>query len=415
MSFVARGQKHQNTTAWVPDRADKHNSLRKLIEQLPNDGVCQRCHDQIEWKKSYGKYKPLRQPGKCTGCGNKTVQLAYHVICGQCAHAKNACAKCQAPLPPQNETVDPKTRLPSTEEMREMTERERRAAIRKIEKAQAKEKKAELENEEMGDEPEAAGQDPGDEAVQAAKRAADAARIAHAAAREEARMQAMAMHEPVALPTVSAPPAAAAPSSAQAAGNRPQPTPPLHKPSAPKPYVELDDDAAVDAVEAENVTDDEEDGDEQEGEDDGEENYEDDDEEDDDGADEEEDDDEESLREAVANLAHSEGAAVLVLQAYPWIRPVAHFPLIEAGFDALVERLGEAGGSSAAAADAMSDRVAAVFERAGEGSAAAAVAMLIELECWARVLPASFAADASVSEQEARALFTNRGAQLEIR
>ena len=48
---------HQNSVAWVPHRADKHNSLQKLVKALPNHGVCARCHDVIEWKKKYGKYR----------------------------------------------------------------------------------------------------------------------------------------------------------------------------------------------------------------------------------------------------------------------------------------------------------------------------------------------------------------------
>lgn len=28
------------------------------------NGVCPRCRDQIEWKRKYGKYKPLVEPAK---------------------------------------------------------------------------------------------------------------------------------------------------------------------------------------------------------------------------------------------------------------------------------------------------------------------------------------------------------------
>lgn len=51
--------KHQNGFAF------KHNPKSKktnYILSLPNEGLCQRCHDQIEWRKSYRKYKPLTKP-----------------------------------------------------------------------------------------------------------------------------------------------------------------------------------------------------------------------------------------------------------------------------------------------------------------------------------------------------------------
>ena len=73
---------HQNAVAWVPARMDKHNTLRKLVAALPNAGVCDKCHKQIEWKKQYGKYKPLKVPGKCTGCGERNVEHAYHALAG---------------------------------------------------------------------------------------------------------------------------------------------------------------------------------------------------------------------------------------------------------------------------------------------------------------------------------------------
>ena len=42
---------HANKEKWVPARADKHNTLKKLVAALPNEGVCKRCKEQIEWKK----------------------------------------------------------------------------------------------------------------------------------------------------------------------------------------------------------------------------------------------------------------------------------------------------------------------------------------------------------------------------
>ena len=83
-------------------------------------------------------------------------------------------------------------------------------------------------------------------------------------------------------------------------------------------------------------------------------------------------------------------------------------PVAEAGFDALCERLTEMGGAAAAAGDAMTDRVARIAE--ADDEAAMALSMLLELECYARVLPASFEADATAAERAARELFVRRGA-----
>ena len=95
-----------------------------------------------------------------------------------------------------------------------------------------------------------------------------------------------------------------------------------------------DDEAAAAAVEAENVTEDED----EEGEegDEGEEGSEEDDDNDDD-----DEDDCEALGEQLENLAHSPGAALLVTQAYGWLEPWdgARYAIVEAGFDAMCERL----------------------------------------------------------------------------
>ena len=87
----SRAPKHQNSFAF------KHNpNSRKTraIAGIPNTGLCGRCHDQIEWKKRYRKYKPLDRPRKCTACHQPAVKSAYHVVCGACAAAKGVCAKC---------------------------------------------------------------------------------------------------------------------------------------------------------------------------------------------------------------------------------------------------------------------------------------------------------------------------------
>mmetsp|Transcript_4611 Transcript_4611/g.8868 ORF Transcript_4611/g.8868 Transcript_4611/m.8868 type:complete len:290 (-) Transcript_4611:83-952(-) len=78
---------HQNTFAF------RHNPKSKLTEKIlasPNVGVCRRCHDKIEWRKQYRKYKPLTQPGKCNLCQQKNVVAAYHTICTNCATSDKA-------------------------------------------------------------------------------------------------------------------------------------------------------------------------------------------------------------------------------------------------------------------------------------------------------------------------------------
>jgi len=85
---------HQNSYAFKHNRASK--TTQKILAS-PNIGLCKRCHDIIEWKKAYRKYKPLTQPRRCNICQQKTITLAYHVICNACAKEKKQCAKCCEP------------------------------------------------------------------------------------------------------------------------------------------------------------------------------------------------------------------------------------------------------------------------------------------------------------------------------
>ena len=439
---------HQNKTAWVPSRADKHNTLRALVASLPNDGVCRRCYDMIEWKKQYGKYKPLRQPAKCVRCSKKAVELNYHIICQACARARNVCAKCEVELPPP-ENNDDDFAMPSAEELAQMNERQRRNIQRKAERAQAEKRaKERAENEEkrqdgpsgfvlnhtlLSTEEASAVRTP-------EQNSAEAAKIAHAAKQQAERMAAAqklleekekAKALAAVLPSDPPPPQkekqvlAAAAAAAAHAAHAGKPTVDAGVTQTPilASYANASDDAACEAVAAEMASDadDDEDDEDEEGEE-GEEQLEEEEDDDDEDDVEEDNDDEDSLREQVSNLSHSPGAAVLALQGYPWLNAAAHFAVAEAGFDALVERLNESGGGAAAAADAMSDRVAAVFDKASSGkwpgggtaerSGAACLAMLLELECYACVLPSSFEADASAAEKKARELLKTRGGSL---
>ncbi|KAK9683115.1 hypothetical protein RND81_10G117600 [Saponaria officinalis] len=89
--------KHQNKFAWKPNAGIKINEtepggrFRPLAEI---GGVCQRCKDQIEWKRKYGKYKPLTEPSKCQKCSKRAVRQAYHSLCTGCAKEQGVCPKC---------------------------------------------------------------------------------------------------------------------------------------------------------------------------------------------------------------------------------------------------------------------------------------------------------------------------------
>nr|CAB3478379.1 unnamed protein product [Digitaria exilis] len=89
--------KHQNTYAWKPNLNQKINEtepggrFRPLAEIT---GVCQRCRDQIDWKRRYGKYKQIVEPAKCQKCGKRAVRQAYHNVCRDCSKNLGICAKC---------------------------------------------------------------------------------------------------------------------------------------------------------------------------------------------------------------------------------------------------------------------------------------------------------------------------------
>lgn len=106
-----RPQKYQNTTSFKNDRYDKSDRIKSLNSMSINE-VCQRCHDTIQWKIKYRKYKALTQPGSCNNCHERKVKkgeldpvdlrlmfhefflLAYHVLCRDCAMSLKQCAKC---------------------------------------------------------------------------------------------------------------------------------------------------------------------------------------------------------------------------------------------------------------------------------------------------------------------------------
>ncbi|GFY84857.1 hypothetical protein Acr_03g0016310 [Actinidia rufa] len=101
--------KHQNKFAWKPNAGVKINETEvggKFRPYSEVTGVCARCKDQIEWKRKYGKYKPLTEPAKCDVRSELFVKLitifarvSFHFSVnssqiGSCAKEHKVCAKC---------------------------------------------------------------------------------------------------------------------------------------------------------------------------------------------------------------------------------------------------------------------------------------------------------------------------------
>jgi hypothetical protein len=76
-----RTPKYQNKFAFEHNLKSKKTAI---ILASPITHFCRRCHDKIEWRKQYRKYKPLTQPAKCNGCQKRNVLAAYHTICTAC-------------------------------------------------------------------------------------------------------------------------------------------------------------------------------------------------------------------------------------------------------------------------------------------------------------------------------------------
>ena len=86
-----KSQKYHNKTGFkLKFKTDKIN----LRENTNIDRVCERCYEKIQWKLKFGKYKPLKNPGKCQKCERKKVIKPYRILCNSCADENKACAKC---------------------------------------------------------------------------------------------------------------------------------------------------------------------------------------------------------------------------------------------------------------------------------------------------------------------------------
>ncbi|CAO3598959.1 unnamed protein product [Absidia cylindrospora] len=133
-----KGQAHQNTTSWKPN---KNSKKTREINALPVYGLCQRCTDVILWRKKYRKYKPLTSVKKCVGCEQKNIKEAYHVLCNNCATEKKVCGKC---LETKEIITDKEEIKSAADELKDeqeldrmlgkMTLRQRRSYMRKLER-----------------------------------------------------------------------------------------------------------------------------------------------------------------------------------------------------------------------------------------------------------------------------------------
>ena len=80
-------------TAYKAYRNDK-DKKREMGKLAPVNNLCERCIEQVEWKRKYGKYKKLNTPAKCKGCHGRKVKTAYRSLCDKCAEERKVCPKC---------------------------------------------------------------------------------------------------------------------------------------------------------------------------------------------------------------------------------------------------------------------------------------------------------------------------------
>eukprot|EP00245_Coleochaete_scutata_P007578 TRINITY_DN23038_c0_g1_i1.p1 TRINITY_DN23038_c0_g1~~TRINITY_DN23038_c0_g1_i1.p1 ORF type:complete len:195 (+),score=41.81 TRINITY_DN23038_c0_g1_i1:116-700(+) len=158
---------HQNKSAFVPDRGLKKKG-KEVGGSLgytygPIRGICNRCKDIIEWKRKYGKYKPLVEAQKCKGCGKRAVRQAYHSLCTACSTEKNVCAKCMIPAPVvgREEEQAEKGRKELEQALGTLRERDRRTLLRVMEKGGTAKTSTSKQTEGQGNESTAEGPSDG--------------------------------------------------------------------------------------------------------------------------------------------------------------------------------------------------------------------------------------------------------------
>ncbi|RYH28754.1 DUF2039 domain-containing protein [archaeon] len=64
------------------------------IQKVMCEGICRKCRDKVQWRFQFDKYKPLKNPGTCQECKQKTITKAYRTLCDGCAQTKNVCPSC---------------------------------------------------------------------------------------------------------------------------------------------------------------------------------------------------------------------------------------------------------------------------------------------------------------------------------
>lgn len=143
-----RPQKYKNHTAFKNNLHDTSQKT-KLINNIDVANVCERCKKIIEWKIKYKKYKPLKAPGKCVKCEQKTIRHAYHTMCLTCAKKFEVCAKCGnkgeivESKPSKEETLKLDAELQAL--LKSLSERKRRTFLRYMNKNAEKKNKSRKE------------------------------------------------------------------------------------------------------------------------------------------------------------------------------------------------------------------------------------------------------------------------------
>ena len=148
-------QKYKNKTKYVPN---KYNP--QLNSTTPTTNCCKKCHDVIEWKKQYGKYKVITKPGKCTKCLGRNVFASYHEYCKDCSVGK--CAKCFVIITEENIVPEEEQEQQEEFDLSGLTERQKRSVQRKmergdmegVERIMGQKKKCDLDDFDFGSEPE---------------------------------------------------------------------------------------------------------------------------------------------------------------------------------------------------------------------------------------------------------------------
>jgi hypothetical protein len=132
----SRKPKHQNSFAFKHNRNSKKTAA---IKNVMHDGLCQRCHEKIMWKKKYRKYKPIKKSRKCNNCQELVVKRAYHTLCKTCATSKNVCAWCAKPNEivksiAERTIINRKNEEDVEEALKFVKERKRRTLMRKYDR-----------------------------------------------------------------------------------------------------------------------------------------------------------------------------------------------------------------------------------------------------------------------------------------